>query len=143
MVFCLLLLKLPNIKMSFETTKQKARSFFKRLLLVLILAGIVFSGVYYFYRTYTVSEGTRTGILFKISKKGKLFKTFEGQLQLAGSAIMNKESSFEFSVENAEVYNTMQSLEGKNVRLHYKEMIDAFPWQGDTDYMVYRVEEVK
>ena len=81
--------------------------------------------------------------LFKISKKGKLFKTFEGQLQLAGSAIMNKESSFEFSVENAEVYNTMQSLEGKNVRLHYKEMIDAFPWQGDTDYMVYRVEEVK
>ena len=55
--------------MSFETTKQKARSFFKRLLLVLILAGIVFSGVYYFYRTYTVSEGTRTGILFKISKK--------------------------------------------------------------------------
>jgi len=129
--------------MSFETTKQKATTFLKKLLVVLFLSGIVFSGVYYFYRTYTLSEGTRTGILFKISKKGKLFKTFEGQLQLAGTAIMNKESSFEFSVENEDVYNTMQQLEGKNVRLHYKEMVDAFPWQGDTDYMVYRVEEVK
>ena len=129
--------------MSLETTKQKAKSFFKRWLLVLILSSFVFSGVYYFYRTYTVRDGTRTGILFKISKKVKLFKTYEGQLQLAGTAIMKKESSFEFSVENVEVYSTMQSLEGNNVRLNYKEMVDAFPWQGDTDYMVYKVEEIK
>lgn len=129
--------------MSFEETKQKAKSFFKRLLWILILAGILFSAVYYFYRTYTVSEGTRTGLLFKISKKGKVFKTYEGQLQLAGTAIMNKESTFEFSVENADVYNQIQNFEGRNVRLHYKELIDAFPWQGDTDYMVYKVEEVK
>jgi hypothetical protein len=129
--------------MSFEETKQKAKSFFKRLMWILLLALVVFSGVYYFYRTYTVSEGTRSGLLFKISKKGKIFKTYEGQLQLAGSAIMNKESTFEFSVENGEVYSQMQNFEGQNVRLHYKELVDAFPWQGDTDYMVYKVEEVK
>ncbi len=129
--------------MSFAETKQKAASFLKRVIIVLILGSVVFSGVYYFYRTYTVSEGTRTGILYKISKKGKLFKTFEGQLQLAGSTIMNKESTFEFSVENAEVYSSMQSLEGKNVRLHYRELVDGFPWQGDTDYLVFKVEEVK
>ena len=129
--------------MSFEQTKQKARSFMKRLLWVILLASIVFCGVYYFYRTYTLSEGTRTGILFKISKKGKLFKTYEGQLQLAGTAIMNKESTFEFSVANGQVYSEIQAMEGKNVRLHFKEMVDAFPWQGDTDYMVYRVEQIQ
>lgn len=128
---------------TFEQTKLKAKSFFKRLFWVLLLSLIVFSGAYYVYRTYTLSEGTRTGVLFKISKKGKIFKTFEGQLQLAGTAIMNKESTFEFSVANAEVYRTIQNLEGKNVRLHYKEMVDAFPWQGDTNYMVYKVEEIK
>jgi hypothetical protein len=37
----------------------------------------------------------------------------------------------------------MQTLEGKNVRVHYKEMIDAFAWQGDTNYMIYNVEEIK
>jgi len=129
--------------MSLESTKQKVSSFFKKLMIVLVLGLLVFGGVYYFYRTYTVSEGTRTGVLYKISKKGKVFKTFEGQLQLAGSAIMNQESTFEFSVANADVYGQIQNLEGKNVRVHYKELIDAFPWQGDTDYLVYQVEEIK
>jgi hypothetical protein len=129
--------------MSLESTKQKVSSFFKKLMIFLVLGFLVFGGVYYFYRTYTVSEGTRTGVLYKISKKGKVFKTFEGQLQLAGSAIMNQESTFEFSVANADVYGQIQNLEGKNVRVHYKELIDAFPWQGDTDYLVYQVEEIK
>lgn len=129
--------------MSLESTKQKVSSFFKKLMIMLFLGLILFSVAFYFYRTYTVSEGTRTGVLYKISKKGKVFKTFEGQLQLAGSAIMNKESTFEFSVANSAVYSTMQNLEGKNVRVHYKELIDAFPWQGETDYLIYQVEEIK
>jgi len=56
---------------------------------------------------------------------------------------MNKESVFEFSVANNDVYNQIQNLEGKNIRVHYKELVDAFPWQGDTDYLVYQVEEIK
>ncbi len=129
--------------MSLETTKQKVSSFFKKLMIFLILGLLLFGGIYYFYRTYTLSEGTRTGLLYKISKKGKIFKTYEGQLQLAGAAIMNKESVFEFSVANNDVYNQIQNLEGKNIRVHYKELVDAFPWQGDTDYLVYQVEEIK
>jgi uncharacterized membrane protein len=34
--------------MSFEETKQKAKSFFKRLMWILLLALVVFSGVYFF-----------------------------------------------------------------------------------------------
>ena len=129
--------------MTLEETKIKAKSFFKKLSVVLFLALILFSAGYYFYRTYTLSEGTRTGILFKISKKGKVFKTYEGQLQLAGAAIMNKESTWEFSVANEDVYSLMQNLEGNNVRVHYNELVNAFPWQGDTDYIVTKVEKIE
>ena len=98
--------------MSFEQAKVKAKSFFKKLLIILTLSGIVLSGMYYFYRTYTLSEGTRSGLLFKISKKGKVFKTYEGQLQLAGTVIMNKASTWEFSVVDASVYSVIQNMEG-------------------------------
>ncbi|MFN8338830.1 MAG: hypothetical protein U0T36_07395 [Saprospiraceae bacterium] len=125
-----------------EDVKVKAQSFAKKLAWMTILGLILFSTVYYFYRDYTVSEGTRTGLLFKISKKGKVFKTYEGQIQLAGATIMNKERTFEFSTEES-VYQSLQMLEGKNVRLHYREKVDAFPWQGDTNYIVYQAEEVK
>lgn len=125
-----------------DNFKTKGKSFLKKFLIMLILALIVFSAGYYFYRTYTISEGTRTGILYKISKKGSIFKTYEGQLQLAGSTIVSKASTWEFSVKNAETYQSLQVYEGKNVRLHYKELVHAFPWQGDTNYLVYRAEEV-
>ncbi len=129
--------------MSFEQTKQKASSFLKKLLWISLLSLIVFSGAYYFYRTMSVSEGTRMGILYKISKKGKLFKTYEGQIQLAGSTIVSKASTWDFSVLDEATYNEIQKYEGKNVRLHYKELESAFFWQGDTNFLVYKVEEVK
>ena len=129
--------------MNIEETKTKAKSFFKKLSWILLIFGILAASSYYFYRTYTKSEGTRTGMLFKISKKGIVFKTYEGQIQLAGSTFMNKESIWEFSVVTDEAYQAIQKLEGKNVRLQYKEVIDAFPWQGDTNYLVYKAEEVQ
>lgn len=107
----------------------------------LLLAGfILFSIGYYVYRTYTVSDGTRTGILFKVSKRGIIFKTFEGQLQLGGSTMMNQMSVWEFSAQNAQVYAQLQQLEGKSVRCYYRQLVDPFPWQGDTEYIVYKVE---
>lgn len=129
--------------MTFEEIKIKAKTLGKRLLWILLVLGLLFAAGYYFYRTYTISEGTRTGILYKISKKGKIFKTYEGQLQLAGAVLMNKESTFEFSALNDQVYSELQKFEGRNVLLHYKEKVNAFPWQGDSNYLVYKVEEVK
>ncbi len=129
--------------MAFEETKVKAKSFAKKVMWILLISALLFATGYYFYRTYTISEGTRAGILFKVSKKGKVFKTYEGQLQLAGAVLMNKESTFEFSAKDDQVYADLQKYEGKNVRLHYQEKVNAFPWQGDTDYLVFKVEEVK
>ena len=129
--------------MSLETTKVKAKSIIRKTLWILFITFLLCGVTYYFYRTYTLSEGTRTGMLFKISRKGKIFKTYEGQIQLAGATMMSKQSIWEFSVTNPNTYNDLQNLEGKNVRLHYREVVDAFPWQGETNYLVYDVNEVK
>lgn len=129
--------------MKLEEAKTKTKNFFKKLLWLSLVVFLLFSATYYLYRTYTVSEGTRSGMLFKISKKGKLFKTFEGEIHLGGSAIMNKESIWKFSAANATVYGQLQQFEGKNVKVHYEEKVDAFPWQGETNYLVYSIEEIK
>ena len=50
------------------------------LLLTVLVAGVA---GYYLY-TANYSEGSRSGRLIKISKKGVLFKTWEGQLDVGG-----------------------------------------------------------
>ncbi len=129
--------------MALEQAKQKARSFMKKALWVLFFLLVVGSTGYYFYRNYTISEGSRTGVLFKISKRGAFFKTYEGELQLAGMQIMNTASKFEFSIQNEEIYHQAQALEGKSVRVYYNQKVDAFPWQGDTNYIVTKVESAE
>lgn len=124
--------------------KARAGRLARRSLLIIGLLLLVGGAGYYFWRTYTISEGSRTGTLFKISKKGVVFKTYEGQLHLGGSQFMSSDQSvWDFSVKNAAVYEQLQQYEGKTVKLHYKELVDPFPWQGDTKYIVHRAEAVK
>ena len=103
-----------------DQVKQKAGRIARRTLWILLAIGLLTGIGYFFYRTYTISEGTRTGMLFKISKKGAIFKTYEGQLHLGGSTILTTQSTCDFSVKDAAVYQTMQQYEGKNVKLHYR-----------------------
>ncbi len=133
-----------------NTPKKKgAKSFFKRMgliiLAILLIGGTAFFGV----SNMTYSEGTRAGYLIKISKKGFVFKTYEGQLNLGGvgsagdvTAIVGNDI-WEFSVGNDEVYRKLQEYEGKRVSLAYKEKMNAFPWQGDTNYFVTDVTAVE
>jgi hypothetical protein len=126
-----------------DQVKQKAGRIARRTLWITLAGLFVASIGYYVYRTYTISEGSRSGTLFKISKKGVVFKTYEGQLHLAGSAMLTNQSTWDFSAKDANVYSELQKYEGKNVKCYYKELVNTFPWQGDTDYLVYRVEQVQ
>ncbi|MBK7935960.1 MAG: 6-phosphogluconate dehydrogenase [Lewinellaceae bacterium] len=123
-----------------DQVKQKARRVFRITMWSALVAGLLFAAGYYIYRTYTISEGSRTGILYKVSKKGVMFKTYEGQLLLAGSVMMTQQSTWDFSAQNGKVYEDLQKLEGKTIKCHYRQKVDAFTWQGDTDYIVYKVE---
>lgn len=128
--------------------KQSASSFFKRLLIILILVSIIASVGYYLWCSQTYSDGNRAGYLVKISRKGYIFKTYEGQLNVnpMGMGIGNAAtggSVWEFSVSDDATFNKMQEYEGKQVSLHYREVIKNFPWQGDTKYFVDGVELIE
>jgi hypothetical protein len=129
--------------MTIQEFKANTLDFLKKIGIIGIISAFVLIVGYYVWRTWPVSEGTRSGILQKISKKGRIFKTYEGQMLLVGSSIANKESIFLFSVKDTKTYEEIQRLEGKNVILTYKELEDSFFWQGDTDYLVEKVEIAK
>ena len=116
----------------------------KKLKKVLIWAGILLVAVlsfmiyWNFYNTY--SEGNRAGILQKFSKKGSMFKTYEGELIMSsitstGNSTIASEKFF-FSVKDESVAKELFSLEGKDVTLRYEQKRAHFPWSGDTDYFV-------
>lgn len=99
---------------------------------------------------YTFSEGSRSGYLIKMSKKGFVFKTFEGQINMGGvktgelDAIVSNQI-FEFSVlkKHQSVYADLERWQGKYVKIFYKEILWNMPWQGDTKYFIHKVELVE
>lgn len=77
-----------------------------------------------------ISTGKRVGNLTKISKKGKLFKTWEGTID-EGSG--DKLTSF-FSVRNNKIAEQLYEYEGRKVVIYYEEYLANWPW--DTKYNV-------
>lgn len=125
---------------------KKTKSFFRKLFLYGLVGLVLAGGLYLLYANYVYSEGTRTGTLIKISKKGYVLKTYEGQLNLGGFSTGDDGvvgNIWNFSVSDERVFRKLQELEGKQVTLHYDEINRAMPWQGDTNYFIELVEEVK
>jgi hypothetical protein len=130
-----------------EALGQPKKSKFRKFAFIFFISLIAIWFIYYFVCGLTYSEGTRSGILTKVSKKGYVFKTYEGELNIGG---LNQGDGtimplyiFKFSVRDKEVYNQLESSEGKKIVLHYKQVIKNFFWQGETDYFVYQVSAVK
>ena len=112
---------------------------------VLLLAGLGYISFIYFG---VYSEGVRAGTIIKLSKKGVMFKTWEGQLNIRSFGAVNSKNElsevFEFSIESDQVQliKTLQevSLSGERVNLHYIERYRVLPWRGSTKYFVTKVE---
>jgi hypothetical protein len=124
---------------------------FKWIFRIIIIALIGIAAVFSFYYWGTYSEGIRSGMVVKISKKGWLFKTYEGQLNLqtfgANKSPNMVSESFEFSVDadKQDVIKVLEeaSLSGERVSLKYTERLAKFFWRGDTKYFVTEVERLK
>ena len=95
-------------------------------------------------------EGVRAGTVLRISKKGMVFKTYEGQLNVqtfgaikGANPIME---AFDFSVSTADeqIIRDLQNvaLSGERVNLHYVARYTRIPWRGDTKYFITKVERV-
>jgi len=110
--------------------------------LILLIGWITFL----YYGTY--SEGVRAGTVIKLSRKGVLFKTWEGQLNIRSFGAVNSNNSlsetFEFSIESDQehIIKTLEevSLSGERVNLHYIERYRVLPWRGSTRYFITKIE---
>jgi hypothetical protein len=92
---------------------------------------------------YTYSEGTRTGYVQKLSRKGWICKTWEGELAMTtvpGTA----PQIFHFSVRNDSVAKEIEKIEGSQVQLSYEEH-RGVPTScfGETSYFVDGVRGIK
>lgn len=119
----------------------------KRFFLAISILAIVGVGAYLWVCNWTYSEGTRAGYLIKISKKGVVFKTYEGQLNLGGfqsdAASGLAGNIWNFSVYKDAIYQELQQNEGNKVVLHYRQKYKSMPWQGKTDYFIYKITRAK
>ncbi|WP_298395059.1 6-phosphogluconate dehydrogenase [Flavobacterium sp.] len=112
----------------------------RKIIIYLILSIVVFATAYFSFVYYaTYSEGVRSGELIKISSKGVLFKTWEGEISqgISGAQI------FKFSVldKDEKVIEQLKEFQGKYVKVTYIERYRTFPWWGDTNYFVTEVEQ--
>jgi hypothetical protein len=85
---------------------------------------------------YTYSSGERAGFLQKISKKGWICKTWEGELQL--SAIPGSvPEKFDFTVRSDSIAAVLNKMNGERVVLNY-EQHKGLPTScfGETEYFV-------
>jgi UDP-2,3-diacylglucosamine pyrophosphatase LpxH len=113
------------------------KKFFTYTVVSILIVFLVYVLFIYFV---TFSEGYRAGELIKISKRGVLFKTWEGRL----SQGVSEEQQFNFSVQKSdtEVLEQLKEFQGKKVRVTYIERFGTFFWLGDTKYYVKKVEIV-
>jgi hypothetical protein len=116
-------------------------------LIVVVIVAIAFLCLAY-WGVY--DEGVRAGTVLRISKKGMVFKTYEGQLNLQTFGALKGANpimeAFDFSVSGADdqVIKDLQSvaLSGERVNLHYVSRYVTFPWRGDTKYFITKVERL-
>ncbi len=108
---------------------------------LLLVAGILFA----FYANY--SSGVRAGVPVKFSRKGVVFKTYEGELNVGGLTNSSEgaiPTTWNFSVRRSEdgVLEEMERAmtDQKRVKLHYNEKYLQLFWRGDTKYFVHEVE---
>jgi hypothetical protein len=91
---------------------------------------------------WSYSEGERVGILQKLSRKGWVCKTYEGELALYVISGVTPQI-WSFTVRDAAVAHRLNAALGSRVRLHYQEH-RGLPSScfGDTAYFVDSVQAV-
>lgn len=123
------------------------KKFLVKATLVIVLL-LTLTYVFLYFGSY--SDGYRAGTVIKMSRKGYLFKTYEGELNTEGFGTTpgNKLSSvWAFSVDTSqqEVIEAINqaALNKEWVKLYYEEKFVVFFWRGETKYFVTKVESIE
>jgi hypothetical protein len=109
---------------------------FKRLVLPLLVLAALLTLYFWAALNWSYSSGERAGWVQKLSNKGWICKTWEGELALVSlpGSIPEK---FAFTIHDEAVAEKVTKAMGKRVALHYEEKV-GLPGScfGDTRYFV-------
>lgn len=110
---------------------------------LVVLIALIFSAYTWIALSWSYSTGERAGLMQKISRKGWLCKTWEGELLLTSmpGAIPEK---FEFTVRDNELANQLVEHTGQRLVLTYAQH-KGVPSScfGDTEYFVEKMSVFK
>jgi hypothetical protein len=111
----------------------------KRIVIALIISAVLFAIVGTYILTGCFSEGDRAGNVIKFSKKGYIFKTWEGELVQRNFS--TQADTWVFSVTDDAMATQLNDAmaKGERVSLHYCQKYYTFFWQGDTEYFIDKV----
>ncbi len=118
-----------------------------RFISFLLIFLLVVAGVLWVLTGWSYSDGERAGTVSKFSRRGFVFKTYEGVLNVGGFSGETGSLTpqyFDFSVRDDAIAKKVTEAvkNGQRVTLHYEEKILKLPWNGDTKYYITEVEFV-
>jgi hypothetical protein len=123
-------------------TSASGKALILSVLVILLAAGVVVAYTWAAL-TWNYAEGERVGYVQKLSKKGWVCKTWEGELAMVTmpGAIPEK---FYFSIRSDAVAAQLNKTLGKRVSLKYKQHLGV-PTScfGETEYFVSEVVVVE
>ena len=112
------------------------------LLTLLVIAPLIFAGWAWITLKYVYAQGERAGFVQKISKKGWLCKTWEGELAMVNLPGAMPEI-FHFTVRDDAVAHEMERVIGQRVSLTYQQHMGVpTACFGETQYFITRISSV-
>jgi hypothetical protein len=130
--------------MDLDKAKTEGKKWLKRV----VIGGIVLAVIGPVLYTeaslhFSYSSGERVGFVQKLSKKGWLCKTNEGELAMVNMAGQQAEI-FTFTVPDDKISQEIESYSGHRVELHYEEH-RGVPSScfGETQYFVTGVKKTE
>ena len=122
---------------------SNAPNILKSLIVLMVGAIALFSLYIYIALNWSYSSGERAGFLQKVSHKGWICKTWEGELSLVAMPGAAPEKLL-FTVRDEAIAQKVSAAAGKRVTLNY-EQHKGLPSScfGDTDYFVVDVKEIE
>ena len=122
--------------------KKKRNKLVIALLVLLLIPAVIIALWIWVALGYTYASGERAGYIQKISKKGWVCKTWEGELAMANLP-GTMPQIFGFTVRSDSIANLLEKNIGKQVSITY-EQHRGIPTTcfGETAYFVTRVQRV-
>jgi len=108
--------------MTWARCRQEGLGLIALIILMLVVAGLLFAAYIWAMLSWSYSNGERAGWVQKLSMKGYVCKTWEGEMALV-SLPGSMAEKFIFTVWDDKTAEKVHAVMGKRVELYYEEHI--------------------